>query len=335
MLPAIFGLAGERLSRDERAFFRDADPAGYILFARNCCDPDQLRALTDSLRDLAGRDRLAILVDQEGGRVARLKPPHWPEFPAAGVLARKYRTAPMSMIEAARLNGMAIAAALTAAGIGIATLPVLDLRGAGTHTSIGDRALGGDPMQVAALGRALLAGLAAGGVAGMVKHIPGQGRAVDDSHETLPVVDAPAVALERDIAPFRRLADAPAAIVAHLLYTAWDDTHCASRSPTVISEVIRGRIGFGGLLVSDDIGMGALTGCVGERAATAVSAGCDAALHCSSDLAEAELVAAALPPVSAAARARLDRATPLPVASAADANDLAARRDALLAAVPD
>jgi beta-N-acetylhexosaminidase len=335
MLPAIFGLAGERLSRDERAFFRDADPAGYILFARNCCDPDQLRALTDSLRDLAGRDQLAILVDQEGGRVARLKPPNWPDFPAAGVFARKYRTAPMSAIEAARLNGLAIAAALAASGIGIATLPVLDLRGPGTHTSIGDRALGEDPMQVAALGRALLAGLAAGGVAGMVKHIPGQGRAVDDSHETLPVVDAPGEALERDIAPFRGLSDAPAAIVAHLLYTAWDAAHCASRSPTVIADIIRGRIGFGGLLVSDDIGMGALTGGIGERAAAAVSAGCDAALHCSGDLAEAELVVAALPPISDAARARLDRATPPLVVDAPDAADLAARRDALLAAVSD
>ncbi len=272
MLPVILGLAGETLDADERAFFRAADPAGYILFARNCRTPPQLRALTDSLRDLSGRSDLPILVDQEGGRVARLAPPHWPAFPAARHFARLYDRAPISAIAAARLNAQAIAVVLAEAGVNVACLPVLDLERPDAHDVIGDRALGAAPRQVAALGRAVLDGLAAGGCAGVVKHMPGHGRAQADSHAGLPVVAADAAALEDDIAPFRALAGAPMGMIAHILYPAWDAARCASLSPAVIGAVIRGRIGFGGFLMSDDIGMAALSGPLAGRAAAAVAA---------------------------------------------------------------
>jgi len=251
MLPAILGLSGPALTDDERGFFRAADPAGYILFARNCADPAQLRSLTDSLRDLSGRADLPILVDQEGGRVARLKPPAWPAFPAAARFAALYRRAPISAIEAARAGAEAIAFVLAEAGINVDCLPVLDVPREGADEVIGDRALGGEPMQVAALGRAMLDGLAAGGVAGVVKHIPGHGRATADSHKSLPVVDADEEELAIDLAPFRALADAPMAMAAHILYPAWDDARPASASPEIIGKVIRGRIGFDGLLITE------------------------------------------------------------------------------------
>ncbi|TMJ17076.1 MAG: glycoside hydrolase family 3 protein, partial [Alphaproteobacteria bacterium] len=213
MLAAIFGLSGEALSEDERAFFRDADPAGYILFRRNCRTREQLRALTDELRALHGRDDLPILIDQEGGRVARLGPPEWPEFPAAGCFAELYAKAPMSAIQAARLNGQAIAAVLREAGATVDCAPLLDVARSGTHPIISERAYGSDPMQVAALGRAMLDGLSAGGVVGVVKHLPGQGRAEADSHERLPIVSAPEADLETDLTPFRALAAAPMGMV--------------------------------------------------------------------------------------------------------------------------
>ena len=206
MQAAFYGFAGEALSADERAFFRDADPVGYIVFRRNIRDRAQLRALTDALRAIHGRDGLPILVDQEGGRVARLRPPEWPAFPAADAFARLYARAPMSAIEAARANAQAIAAMLAECGINVDALPLLDVRQEGSHDIIGDRALGSEPMQVAALGRAVLDGLAAGGVVGIVKHMPGHGRSMSDSHVELPVVSASAEELEADIAPFRALA---------------------------------------------------------------------------------------------------------------------------------
>ena len=208
MLPAILGFAGPVLTGDERAFFKAADPAGYILFRRNVVDPAQLRALTDALRDLSGRDDLAIMVDQEGGRVARLAAPAFPAFPAQGCFAALYDKAPISAIEAARVNAQALAVTLAGAGINVDLLPVLDLRREGAHDIVGDRALGAEPMQVAALGRAVLDGLEAGGAVGVVKHMPGHGRARADSHQELPVVDASAAELEADIAPFRSLAGA-------------------------------------------------------------------------------------------------------------------------------
>ncbi|MEA3042060.1 MAG: beta-N-acetylhexosaminidase [Sphingomonadales bacterium] len=329
-LPAIFGLAGPVLGDGERAFFRDADPAGYILFARNCADPGQLRALTDALRALAGRE-LPILIDQEGGRVARLKPPHWPLFPPAEAFARLYRVAPMSAIEAARANAGAMGLLLREAGVTMNCAPVLDLRHEGAHDIIGDRAFGPDPMQVAALGRATLDGLAAAGVAGCIKHIPGHGRAGADSHKERPVIAASKAELEADFAPFRSLRSAPAAMVAHVVYAALDPDRPASQSPVVV-DIIREEIGFGGLLVSDDIAMDALAGSPAERAHGVVAAGCDLALHCSGDLAGMEGIAAALPALSDAARERLDLALrPAPPPSAADWEMLAAKRDALLA----
>ena len=333
MLPAILGLSGETLGADERAFFRAADPAGYILFARNCRTRAQLRALTDSLRDLAGRDDLPILIDQEGGRVARLGPPEWPAFPAARRFAELYERAPVSALAAARANAQAIAVTLAEAGINVDCLPLLDLAHDGAHGVIGDRALGAEPMQVAALGRAVLDGLAAGGCLGVVKHMPGHGRARADSHEALPAVDASEAELAADIAPFRALADAPLGMTAHILYPAWDAARCASLSPVVIGEVIRGRIGFDGLLMSDDIGMAALSGPVGARAAGVIAAGCDVALHGSGRIADNAEIAVALGEMADAARERLARAMAWiaePSASPSYA-ELAAKRDALLA----
>lgn len=333
MLPAIFGLAGTALTADERALFRDSEPAGYILFARNCQSREQLRALTDSLRDLSGRSDLPILIDQEGGRVARLKPPEWPEFPAWGRFSALYDKAPVSAIEAARVNAEAIALTLAEVGITVDCLPLLDVPQPGAHDVIGDRALGAEPMRVAALGRAVLDGLAAGGVVGVVKHIPGHGRARADSHKELPVVDAGEAALESDLAPFRALADAPMGMTAHVLYTAWDADRPASVSPTVVGEVIRGRIGFDGLLMSDDLAMAALSGTAAERARAVIAAGCDVALHCSGILEEMEAVASALGTMSGKSRARLDAAMKNVAANDSRRSyaELAAKCDALLA----
>jgi beta-N-acetylhexosaminidase len=333
MLPAFLGLSGISLTDAERGLIRAADPAGFILFARNVSDKAQLRALTDSLRDLSGRADLPILVDQEGGRVARLRPPVWPAFPAPWRFAELYAKAPISAIEAARVNALAIAVMLAEAGINVDCTPLLDVRREGAHDVIGDRALGAEPMQVAALGRAVLDGLEAGGVLGMIKHIPGHGRAHADPHGELPIVEASREALAEDLAPFRALAGAPMAMVAHLLYPAWDPDLPASASPTIIAEVIRGEIGFDGLLLSDDIAMGALSGPVTTRAQAAIAAGCDLALHCSGIARENEAIAGALGGMAAAASARLERALARIAgkASVQDHEALAAKRDALLA----
>lgn len=333
MLPAILGLSGLALTTSERAFFRAAEPAGFVLFARNVADKAQLRALTDSLREVSGRADVPVLIDQEGGRVARLRPPVWPLFPACRRFAELYAKAPISAIEAARVNAQAIAVTLTEVGINVDCLPVLDVAQEGAHDVIGDRALGAEPMQVAALGRAMLDGLAAGGVAGVIKHIPGHGRARADSHKELPVVDASAEELEADIAPFRALRDAAMAMTAHVLYPAWDAERPASVSPTIVADVIRGEIGFDGLLMSDDLAMEALTGTPAERAAAVIAAGCDVALHCSGVMAENEAVAEALGAMSEAAAARLERAMAgiAGKVSARTHEELAAKRDALLA----
>ena len=332
MRPAFIGLSGPSLTDDERRFLLEAQPAGIILFARNCQDRAQLKALTDSLRDLFARDDLPILIDQEGGKVARLKPPSWPAFPSGGAFADLYEKAPISAIEAARLNGLALAATLAEVGVTVDCAPVLDLRQAGAHDVIGDRAFGDEPMRVAALGRGLLDGFREGGVVGVVKHMPGHGRARADSHVELPVVDVAAEALESDLAPFRSLRDAPMAMTAHVLYRAWDPERCATLSATVIGEIIRGRIGFDGLLMSDDIAMEALEGTLGARARAAIRAGCDVVLHCSGRIGDGEAVIAALDEIGAAARERLARAMawPTPEGDRPSYTDLAARRDALL-----
>ena len=308
MQAAIYGLEGLELTADERPFFRDAEPAGFILFKRNCESQDQLLRLTDSLRELTGRHDLPILIDQEGGRVARMKPPEWPAFPAAEAFDLLYQAAPSSAIEAARANGRALGLMVKSVGVNVDAVPLLDVRQPGATDIIGDRALGSNPMQVAALGRAVLDGLASAGVVGIVKHMPGHGRALVDSHKELPVVSASAELLDVDLEPFERLASAPLGMTAHVVYTAWDPDHPASLSATVIGDIIRGRIGFTGFLMSDDIGMEALQGDFASRAAGVVAAGCDAALHCSGKMEEMVAVAGAVPGLSAEGEARLARA---------------------------
>jgi beta-N-acetylhexosaminidase len=305
---AIYGLEGLELTSDERDFFGDAEPAGFILFKRNCESEAQLRRLTDSLRALSGRADVPILIDQEGGRVARMKPPGWPAFPPAWSFAALYQGAPSSAIEAARSNAQALALMLREVGVNVNALPLLDVRQQGASDIIGDRALGSEPMQVAALGRAVLDGMASAGVVGIVKHMPGHGRALVDSHHELPVVTASADELETDLEPFERLSWAPMGMTAHVVYTAWDAERPASLSPTVIRDIIRGRIGFDGWLMSDDLGMEALRGGFGERAAGVVTAGCDVALHCSGKMDEMVAVAAGVPAMSAQGEARLAHA---------------------------
>lgn len=336
MTPLFLGLAGTELSEAERGFFRSVDPAGFILFKRNVADPAQLRALTDSLRELSGRADVPTLIDQEGGRVARMQPPHWPAFPKGELFDRLYDIAPITAIEAARHNAAAIATMLGEVGINVDCLPLLDVRQPGAHDIIGDRALGAEPMRVAAMGRAVIEGLRSGGAVGVVKHVPGHGRAMADSHVELPVVTADAEALETDLAPFIKLADAPMAMTAHVVYPAWDAEQCASLSAKVIGGIIRGRIGFDGLLMSDDLGMHALSGGFDDRAAGVLAAGCDIALHCSGDMAEMEAIAGAVGPIEDEARTRLDRAmaTVAGVQPRAALAELIAERDALMAVLP-
>jgi beta-N-acetylhexosaminidase len=332
MLPAILGLSGPLLTADERAFFGEAQPAGFILFGRNCRDRAQLRALTDSLRAISGRTDVPILIDQEGGRVARLAPPEWPEFPAASRFGELYRKAPISGIEAARVNAQAMAITLAEVGINVNCSPVLDVQEGDGHDIVGDRSFGDEPMQVAALGRAVLEGLEAGGVCGIVKHMPGHGRARADSHVELPVIDSSEEELERDLAPFRALNSAAMGMVAHILYSAWDAEWAASVSPAVIERIIRGRIGFDGLLISDDIAMEALSGRAAERAQAAIDAGCDLVMHCSGRLEDSEQIAGALGEIGDAARARLERAMARTGKTSIQTYEqLAAKRDALLA----
>ena len=333
MQAAIYGLSGPVLTEDERSFFHDADPAAYILFKRNCLDPAQVRALTDSLRGLSGRADLPILIDQEGGRVARMQPPEWPKFPCGWAFAELYDKAPSSAIEAARVNARALALMLRSAGVNVDCLPLLDVRRPEADEIIGDRSLGSDPMQVAALGRAVLDGLHSGGVVGVIKHRPGHGRALCDSHKALPVVEASEDELASDLGPFERLHRAPMGMMAHVVYTAWDAERPASQSPSVIGDIVRGRIGFDGWLMSDDIGMEALQGGFGERAAAVVAAGCDAALHCSGKMDEMLAVAEAVPAMSEEGEERLAKAMDRIADSdgGPDFEQLIAKRDELLA----
>jgi len=304
MTPLILGLAGPVLTDEERGFFREVDPAGFILFKRNVVDRAQMRALTDALHAIAGRDDVPILIDQEGGRVARMQPPIWPAFPPGAAFDRLYDVAPMSAIEAARANARALGVMLREVGVTVDCLPLLDVRQPGAHDIIGDRALGQEPLRVAALGRATLEGLRAGGVVGVIKHIPGHGRATADSHVELPVVDASAEELETDLQPFMALNRAPMGMTAHVVYTAWDPDRPGSLSPKVIGEIIRGRIGFDGLLMSDDLGMHALEGSFADRTAGVIAAGCDIALHCSGDMAEMQDCAKGVSDIAPPARDR-------------------------------
>ncbi len=333
MKPVIFGLSGLTLTPQESAFFKDVEPAGYILFKRNTQTRDQVRALTDAIRTLHARDDVPILIDQEGGRVQRMGPPEWAAFPPSGVFDALYDKAPMSAIEAARSNAEAIGLMLSEVGINVDCLPLLDVRQPETHPAIGDRAFSHDPMRVAALGKAVIEGLRAGGVVGIVKHMPGQGRAVVDSHHDLPVVAADDAALAVDLAPFASLNWAPMGMTGHIIFEAWDKQRCVTLSPTIIADIIRGRIGFDGLLMSDDLDMKALKGNVSDRAAGAVAAGCDLALNCWGRMDEMIAIAAALPEITPQARERLSAAmaTLKYVPDQARFAELIAKRDALLA----
>ena len=333
MKPVIFGLSGPVLTDAERAFFRESRPAGYILFRRNVETRAQLRALTDSLRELEGRDDLPVLVDQEGGRVARLGPPEWPAFPAGPAFDALYELAPMSGIEAARANAHALGLMLSEVGITVDCHPILDVARPDTTDAITTRAFGREPMRVAAMGRATLEGLAAGGVVGVVKHMPGHGRALVDSHHRLPTVTAPEAELDEDLAPFRALAHAPMGMTSHIVFEAWDAERPATLSPIVIEQVIRGRIGFDGLLMTDDIDMKALSGTAGEKAAGAVAAGCDVVLDCWARMAEMEDIAARLGDIAPASLARLERAMATLRPAEGDMAALLDTRDRLLALV--
>lgn len=335
MKPVIFGLSGETLTSDERAFLADAQPAGYILFRRNIVDRAQLRALTDDLRALHGRDDLLIMVDQEGGRVARMQAPVWPSFPPGAVFDRLYDIAPSSAIAAARANAHAIAVTLAEVGITVDALPLLDVRQDGASDIMGDRTFGAEPMRVAALGRAVIEGLAKGGVAGIIKHMPGHGRAMVDSHHELPIVTASEEELAIDLAPFRTLKDTAIGMTAHVVYAAWDPDLPASLSASIIDTIIRQRIGFDGLLMSDDLDMKALNGSIPELAAGVVAAGCDLALNCWGRMDDMMGIADLLPDISDRSRARLDRAmasTSLSVENP-PLDQLLATRDSLLSVV--
>lgn len=333
MTPAIFGLSGLELTADERAFFRDADPAGYILFARNCADREQLRRLTNDLRAIHGRQKTFISIDQEGGRVARMKPPEWLAYPAGEAFDRLYDIAPASAIEAVRANAEAMGRDLAEVGITIDFHAPLDVRRPETDAIIGDRSLGSNPMQVAALGRAMIDGMARAGVVGCLKHMPGHGRATADSHKELPVVTASDEELEGDLAPFRTLRETPIGMSAHIVFTTWDGERPATLSPVVIEEVIRQRIGFDGLLLTDDIDMEALDGPIPERSERALGAGCDVVLNCWAKMDDMIGIARRCPAISQRASERLDRA----LAGAGEHTDgtsqqeLLATRDSLLA----
>ena len=339
MLPVIFGLSGPFLTVDEQSFFKEANPAGYILFARNVENPEQLRALTDSLRDLAGRDDLPILIDQEGGRIARLGPPHWRAWPAVAALASLSDSPALADLDRAiarvQCNYEALGLELAAMGINVTCAPVLDVPQPDAHDIIGDRAFAQTPEIVAKLGRACLVGLQLAGVAGVIKHIPGHGRALSDSHESLPRVTASELELAVDCAPFTELADASIAMTAHVIFEAWDAEHCASVSATVIQEQIRQRIGFDGLLISDDLDMKALAGDISDRASAVLAAGCDIALNCWGRLDDMTRIAEQVPAMTPEVAERLARAcAPLRVtqpsaALSARIEELLARRESL------
>jgi beta-N-acetylhexosaminidase len=298
----IAGCAGLDLTPEERRFFGDSRPWGLILFRRNVESPAQVKALAESFRAIVGAEG-AVLVDQEGGRVQRLRAPHWPAYPAAA----RFGASPEG--EAlAELSARLMAEDLLALGIDVDCLPVLDTPVEGAHDVIGDRAYARAPEEVARLGAAAARGLMRGGVMPVMKHIPGHGRACADSHMELPVVSAGRAELERDFGPFRANADLPAAMTAHVVYTALDPARPATQSAKVIGEIVRGQIGFDGLLMSDDLSMKALTGSFFERTRKCFEAGLDLALHCNGDLAEAREVAEAAPELAGRSFARVNAA---------------------------
>lgn len=302
---AILGCAGTTLTREEVDFFKDVKPWGFILFKRNIADPEQVRALTAALRDTVGRPDAPILIDQEGGRVARLQPPHWRPYPPGRAYGELVANDPLTAREITRLGSRLIAHDLRSLGINVDCVPVLDVPDPKGHEIIGDRAYGDTPEQVATLGRAAAEGLLAGGVLPIIKHIPGHGRAMSDSHLELPVVKAKLLELEmRDFAPFRVLSDMPMAMTAHVVYTAIDRKNPATTSKKAIKKIIRESIGFDGLLMSDDLSMKALSGDFKQRAKDSLSAGCDVVLHCNGDMTEMKAVMSGVGKMGKEARRR-------------------------------
>ena len=334
-LAAIFGCSGPRLTEAERDFFAEVRPWGFILFKRNVETPAQVAELTAALRASVGDDRAPVLIDQEGGRVQRMGPPHWPKYPP-GAAYLKATNDPLAARELSRLGARLMAHDLKAVGVDVDCAPVLDVPVPGAHDIIGDRAYAQDPATVSQLGRAAAEGLLAGGVLPVIKHMPGHGRAFADSHHELPVVKTSLEELEAwDFAPFRALSDMPLGMTAHVVYTAWDPDLPASLSASIIDTIIRQRIGFDGLLMSDDLDMKALNGSIPELAAGVVAAGCDLALNCWGRMDDMVRIADLLPDISDQSRARLDRAmasTSLSVENP-PLDQLLATRDSLLSVV--
>jgi beta-N-acetylhexosaminidase len=328
----VLGCRGEVLNAAERDFFAASDPVGFVLFRRNCREPAQIRDLVSALRGAVGRPDAPVLIDQEGGRVARLRPPHWRRYPAAAEIAA---LPDPHAAEAARLGGRLIADDLARLGISVNCMPVLDLAISGADAVIGDRSYGADPERVGRLAHAVCDGLLAGGALPVVKHIPGHGRATVDSHFACPVVAEERDTLARtDFAPFRALAGMPWAMTAHIVYMKIDPQAPATLSPIVINNIIRGEIGFDGVLISDDLSMRALGGALGERTRRALDAGCDLALHCNGEPAEMDEVAAAARPIGDVTAERLRRGETLRRGSADSGFERGAaeaRFDALLA----
>lgn len=305
----IAGVSGFALTGDEQAFLRREKPWGFILFKRNVDHPAQVAELVAEMRECVGRSDAPVLIDQEGGRVQRLGPPHWPKYPPGAVFSTLYDVDMAACLRAAWLTARLIAADLTALGIDVDCLPLADVPVAGADAVIGNRAYGTEPAKVAAIAQAVTDGLAAGGILPILKHIPGHGRATADSHHKLPIVDTPAAELiATDFAAFRPLAHLPMAMTAHVVFSAIDAALPATTSATMINKVIRGSIGFEGLLMSDDVSMNALAGNIADRTRAIVAAGCDMVLHCNGDLAEMAQVAAETPVLGGAALARANRA---------------------------
>jgi beta-N-acetylhexosaminidase len=305
----ITGVSGPELTASERDFLRAERPWGFILFKRNVDSPAQVTRLAAELRETVGKPDAPVLIDQEGGRVQRLGPPHWPAYPPGAVFGSLYDRDPALGLKAARLSNRLIAADLAELGITVDCLPLADVPVAGADAVIGDRAYGTEPAKVAAIARAVTEGLEQGGVLPVLKHIPGHGRATADSHFRLPTVDAAREELERtDFAAFIPLADLPMAMTAHVVFSALDTAQPATTSATIIQQVIRGGIGFQGLLMSDDVSMNALAGSIAERTRAIVGAGCDVVLHCNGKLDEMREVASQTPELSGKALERAVKA---------------------------
>jgi len=331
---AIYGCAGAELSADERAFFRATKPWGFIVFARNIVDRDQLRALTASLRETVGDGKAPILIDQEGGRVARLRPPHWRERPPAARFGALYERDAEAARTAVYLNARLIAYDLAEVGLNVDCLPLLDVPVEGADNIIGDRAFARDPATIIDLGRAAIEGLMEGGVLPVMKHIPGHGRATADSHLALPrVTTGPEELSATDFVTFRSLAHCPMAMTAHVVYDAIDPQRPATTSPKLIRDVIRGQMGFDGLLMSDDVSMNALSGPISVRVKASLFAGCDVVLHCNAKMEEMREVAEEAKPLDGQALKRAEAALAhLTVPDAFDPEAATARLDSLLGA---